>query len=213
MKLILLGAPGAGKGTQAEIISKEYAIPAISTGNMIRDEVKSGSALGLEVKSYLDTGALVPDEVIIKIIRERLSKEDCQNGYILDGVPRTVPQAEALKQMGIETDAVLEIHVRDEDIQRRLGGRRVCGDCGASYHLQYNPPETEGACGKCGGALIIRKDDKPEVIADRLDVYHRQTEPLKDYYRKEGKLIVVEGQEELAETTRLTLEALASVGE
>lgn len=213
MKLILLGAPGAGKGTQAEIISKEYDIPAISTGNMIRDAIKSGDALGLEVKSYLDTGALVPDAVIIKIIRERLSQEDCQNGYILDGVPRTVPQAEALKQMEIEIDAALEIHVRDEDIQRRLGGRRVCGDCGASYHLQYNPPGKEDTCDKCSGALIIRKDDKPEVISDRLDVYHRQTEPLKDYYRQEGKLIIVEGQEELAETTRLTLEALASFGE
>lgn len=211
MKLILLGAPGAGKGTQAEIISKKMNIPTISTGNIIREAIKRGDKLGLEVKSYLDSGALVPDDVIIKIIRERLAQDDCGNGYILDGVPRTVPQAEALKAMGVEIDCALEIYVKDEDIHRRLGGRRVCGDCGSSYHLEYNPSEQEDLCDKCGGALVVRKDDKPEVIAERLAVYHEQTEPLKEYYRKEGKLVVVEGQEELSETTRLTMEALAAL--
>ncbi len=208
MKLILLGAPGAGKGTQAELICEKLKIPTISTGNIIREALKNGTEMGLKAKAFVDEGKLVPDEVVIGIIKERLAKDDCKNGFILDGFPRTIPQAEALDTMGIEIDKVLSIEVKDEDIIRRMSGRRVCGDCGASYHIEYKKPVVEGVCNVCGGELTIRKDDKPETVLDRLKVYHEQTEPLKEYYGKKGMLVTVEGQEELKDTTKLTFEAL-----
>ena len=208
MNLILLGAPGAGKGTQAEIICETYKIPAISTGNIIREALKSGTEMGLKAKSYMDAGQLVPDEVVIGIIKDRLAQEDCKNGFILDGFPRTIPQAEALDKMGIVIDKVVDIEVPDEKIVERMSGRRVCEKCGASYHLLYKKPEVEGVCGKCGGTLVQRKDDHPDTVNARLKVYHEQTEPLKAYYSAQGKLSIVEGQEEVADTTKLTLAAL-----
>ena len=208
MNLILLGAPGAGKGTQAEIICEKLSIPAISTGNIIREAIKNGTEVGLKAKSYIDSGDLVPDEVVIGIIKERLDKDDCANGFILDGFPRTIPQAEALDAMGVRIDTVLEIDVADEKVVARLSGRRVCPDCGASYHTEYKKPVKEGVCNNCGAELIIRKDDKPETVLDRLNVYHSQTEPLKDYYKNCGKLKIVKGQEEVADTTALVLKAV-----
>lgn len=208
MKLILLGAPGAGKGTQAEIISEKYNIPTISTGNIIRAALKNGTEMGLKAKSYIDAGNLVPDEVVIGIIKERLAEDDCKNGFILDGFPRTIPQAEALDKMGFEIDRALSIEVDDAEIIKRMSGRRVCGKCGASYHTEFKKPEKEGICNVCGGELVIRKDDEPETVMNRLKVYHEQTEPLKDYYKACGKLIVVEGQDKVEDTTALVLKAL-----
>lgn len=208
MKLILLGAPGAGKGTQAEKICQKNNIPTISTGNILREALKSGTEMGLKAKSYMESGQLVPDEILIGIIQDRLAQEDCKNGFILDGFPRTIPQAEALDKMGIVIDKVIDIEVADDKIVERMSGRRVCETCGATYHLLYNKPEVEGKCGKCGGALVQRKDDHPDTVKERLHVYHEQTEPLKDYYEKQGKLRIVEGQEEVADTTKLTLAAL-----
>ena len=208
MNLILLGAPGAGKGTQAEVICDHLQIPAISTGNVLREAVKNGTEMGLKAKSFMDSGALVPDEVVIGIIKERLAMDDCQNGFILDGFPRTVPQAEALDAMGVKIDKVIDIEVADEKIMQRLSGRRVCQDCGASYHVDYKPSKEDGKCDKCGGQTVQRNDDHPDTIKDRLHVYHEQTEPLKDYYEKTGKLTIVEGQEEVADTSALTLKAL-----
>lgn len=211
MKLILLGAPGAGKGTQAEIISEKFNIPTISTGNIIRAALKNGTEMGIKAKSYIDAGELVPDEVVIGIIRERLAESDCEGGFILDGFPRTIPQAQALNDMGIEIDAALSIEVEDSDIVKRMSGRRVCEKCGASYHTEYKKPEKEGICNICGGSLVIRKDDEPETVLNRLNVYHEQTEPLKDFYKACGKLITVEGQEELKDTTALVFGALAEI--
>ena len=208
MKLILLGAPGAGKGTQAELICEKLNIPAISTGNIIREAMKQGTEMGKKAKERVDAGQLVPDEVVIGIIKERLSQDDCKGGFILDGFPRTIPQAEALDTMGIEIDKVLSIEVSDENIIRRMSGRRVCPDCGASYHIEYKKPAKEGICNACGASLVIRKDDKPETVLDRLNVYHEQTEPLKEFYSGKGKLVTVEGQEELKDTTKLTFAAL-----
>ena len=208
MNLILLGAPGAGKGTQAEIICEHLNIPAVSTGNIIREALKSGTEMGLRAKSFVDAGKLVPDEVVIGIIQERLAKDDCKNGFILVGFPRTIPQAEALDSMGVVIDKVIDIEVPDEKIVQRMSGRRVCESCGASYHLLYKKPEQEGVCGKCSGTLVQRKDDHPDTVLARLKVYHEETEPLKDYYQKQGKLFVVEGQEEVADTTKLTLAAV-----
>lgn len=208
MKIILLGAPGAGKGTQAEIICNHLNIPTISTGNIIREALKTGTEMGLKAKSYMEAGQLVPDEVVIGIIKERLAKDDCQNGFILDGFPRTIPQAEALDKMGIEIDKVIDIEVPDERIVGRMSGRRVCEKCGASYHLDYKKPAVEGVCDSCAGALVQRKDDHPDTVKARLDVYHNETEPLKSYYDKQGKLTVVEGQEEIEDTTRLVLAAV-----
>lgn len=208
MKLILLGAPGAGKGTQAEVICKALNIPAISTGNIIREALAQGTEMGLKAKSFMDAGQLVPDDVIIGIIKERLAKDDCANGFILDGFPRTIPQAEALDAMGVIIDKVIDIEVPDEKIAARMSGRRVCKDCGSSYHLEYKAPKAEGVCDACDGELIQRKDDAPETVLDRLAVYHKQTEPLKDYYSKKGILRIVEGQEEIADTSALTLKAL-----
>lgn len=210
MKLILLGAPGAGKGTQAEIICEKLNIPAISTGNIIREAMKTGTEMGKKAKSFVEAGNLVPDDVVIGIIKERLAQDDCANGFILDGFPRTIPQAQALDVMGIEIDKVISIEVADDKIAQRMSGRRVCEKCGASYHTEYKKPTKEGVCNLCGGNLIRRKDDEPETVLDRLHVYHEQTEPLKDYYAKSGKLRLVEGQEEVAYTTKLTLAALES---
>jgi len=208
MNLILLGAPGAGKGTQAEVICDHLQIPAISTGNILREAISNGTETGLKAKSYMDGGKLVPDEVVIAILKDRISKDDCKNGFILDGFPRTVPQAEALDAMGARIDKVIDIEVADEKIMQRLSGRRVCEKCGASYHVDYKPSSTEGVCDKCGGNTVQRKDDHPDTIKERLHVYHDQTEPLKGYYEKTGKLVIVEGQEEVKDTTALTLKAV-----
>ena len=208
MRLILLGAPGAGKGTQAEVVCEKLGIPAISTGNIIRAALKEQTEMGIKAKDYIEKGQLVPDEVVIGIIKERLAKDDCKNGFVLDGFPRTVPQAEALDEMGIEIDKVIDIEVPDEKIVARMSGRRVCGSCGASYHLLYKKPEKEGICNACGSELVQRADDKAETVLERLTVYHNQTEPLIDFYRAKGKLRVVEGQEEVADTSALTLKAL-----
>ncbi len=208
MKLILLGAPGAGKGTQAEMICNHLNIPTISTGNILRAALKSGTEMGLKAKAYMESGQLVPDDIIIGIIKDRLAEDDCQNGYILDGFPRTIPQAEALDSMGIAIDKVIDIEVPDDKIVARMSGRRVCEGCGTSYHLLYKKPEVEGKCNVCGGTLVQRKDDHPDTVLARLVQYHAQTEPLKDYYEKQGKLYIVEGQEEVADTTALTLKAV-----
>lgn len=208
MNLILLGAPGAGKGTQAEIICKELGIPTISTGNMLRAAVKAGTEYGLKAKAAMDSGALVSDDIVIGILKDRIKEPDAQNGFILDGFPRTVPQAEALDAMGVQIDKVIEIYVPDDKITKRMSGRRVCLDCGATYHVEYKPPKQEGVCDNCGKELVIRKDDEPETVLGRLKTYHEQTEPLKEYYGKQGKLKTVEGQEELEETTKRTLAAL-----
>jgi adenylate kinase len=194
MKLILLGAPGAGKGTQAEIISKKLNIPTISTGNILRAAVKNGTPVGLKAKEFMDAGQLVPDEVIIGVIGERLQEADAQNGYILDGVPRTIAQAEALEQAGINFDAVVSIEVADEDIEKRMTGRRTCLACGATYHVVANPPKQEGICDLCGEALTTRKDDLPETVKSRLATYHEQTEPLKDFYAARNLLKIVDTQ-------------------
>ncbi len=211
MKLILLGAPGAGKGTQAEVISEKYNIPTISTGNIIRAALKNGTEMGLKAKAYTEKGLLVPDDVVIGIIRERLAEDDCKEGFILDGFPRTIPQAEALDQMGIMMDAALSIEVADSEIVKRMSGRRVCEKCGASYHVEYKKPAVDGVCNMCDGKLVIRKDDEPETVLNRLNVYHEQTEPLKDYYNKQNKLLIVEGQEDVKDTTALVLKALSEI--
>ena len=208
MKLILLGAPGAGKGTQAEVICKHLGIPAISTGNILREALKSGTEMGLKAKAFMDAGQLVPDEIVIGIIKDRLAEEDCKNGFILDGFPRTVPQAQALQEMGVEIDHVIDIEVPDETIMQRLTGRRVCGECGASYHIINNPPKVENVCDKCGHELIIRKDDHPDTVKDRLQVYHEQTEPLKDFYEKRGLLYMIEGTRPVEQVTKDVLNAL-----
>ena len=208
MKLILLGAPGAGKGTQAEILCKELNIPTISTGNILRAAIKNGTPTGLKAKAFMDEGKLVPDEVIIGIINERLAEEDCFNGYILDGVPRTIAQAEAMEKAGIVFDHVISIEIADETIVNRMGNRRVCEDCGASYHLVAVPPKVEGVCDKCGGKLIQRKDDAPETVKARLDVYHQETEPLKGFYAERGLLRSVDDRPSVAETSKGILEVL-----
>ena len=208
MNLILLGAPGAGKGTQAEIISETLRIPTISTGNIIREALKSGTELGRKAKGYMDSGQLVPDDIVIGIIRDRLAQPDCADGFILDGFPRTIPQAEALDRMGVAIDRVIEIEVADDTIARRVSGRRICPSCGSSYHVDYKRPTVEGICDRCGDTLVQRQDDRPDTVRERLSVYHEQTEPLKSYYAAAGKLFVVEGQEEIADTSRLVLAAL-----
>ena len=208
MKLILLGAPGAGKGTQAEKICEKFNIPAISTGNIIRAALKNGTEMGLKAKAYMEAGQLVPDDVVIGIIKDRLVEDDCKNGFILDGFPRTIPQAQALEDMGVEIDAVVDIEVPDEKITARMSGRRVCSKCANSYHMEYKKPKVEGVCDACGGELVQRKDDAPETVQARLVEYHEMTEPLKGFYEKLGKLRIVEGQEEVADTTKLAFAAL-----
>ena len=208
MKLILLGAPGAGKGTQAEILSKLLEIPTISTGNILRAAMKNGTPVGLKAKSYVEAGKLVPDDVIIGIIQERLAEPDCAKGYILDGVPRTIPQAEAMEKMGIEVDCALSIEVEDQVIIERMSGRRTCKNCSQTFHVVSNPPKVEGVCDFCGGELGIRKDDAPETVRDRLAVYHRETEPLKAFYAARGKLKTVENQPGIEATTAAIFAAL-----
>ena len=203
MKLILLGAPGAGKGTQAEILSKLLEIPTISTGNILRAAMKNGTPVGLEAKAYVEAGQLVPDAVIIGIIRERLAEADCANGYILDGVPRTIPQAEAMEELGIAVDVALSIEVDDEVIVERMSGRRTCPACGSTFHVVNNPPKTEGVCDSCGSALTIRKDDAPETVKARLATYHKETEPMKAFYDARGKLVTVENQPTIEATTEV----------
>ena len=207
MKLILLGAPGAGKGTQAENISREYHIPQISTGNILRGEVKAGTELGLRVKDILAAGQLVPEEIVIEMVKKRLAEPDCANGYILDGFPRNIAQADALATFA-QIDAVLVITVPDEKIVARMSGRRTCPTCGATFHVASNPPKKEGICDLCGAALTIRAYDREEVVRDRLRVYHEQTEPLIAYYTERGLVRTVEGQDKLEDTTRLTMQAL-----
>lgn len=208
MNLILLGAPGAGKGTQAEVISAKLGIPQISTGNILREAVKNGTECGLKAKSYMESGALVPDEVVIGILKDRIAEDDCKNGFILDGFPRTVPQAEALEAMGVNIDKVLSIDVPDADIQARISGRRVCEKCGASYHVDFKPTKVEGICDKCGGNAVQRKDDAPETVIERLKTYHVQTAPLADFYAAKGKLTRVKGLDGVEATSRVVLEAL-----
>ena len=208
MKLILLGAPGAGKGTQADIIKKQLGIPTISTGNILRAAVKNGTPTGLKAKEYMDAGKLVPDEVIIGIINERLQEPDCANGYILDGVPRTIAQAEAMEQAGIRFDAVGALEVPDEKSVERMGCRRVCEYCGASYHLVAVTPKTPGVCDSCGGKLVQRKDDAPETVKARLEVYHKETEPLKAFYAQRGLLKPVENRASVSEMTQAILHEL-----
>lgn len=208
MRLILLGAPGAGKGTQAEILSKLLNIPTISTGNILRAAMKNGTPVGLKAKEYVDSGRLVPDDVIIGIIKERLAQDDCSNGYILDGVPRTIPQAQAMEEMGVAVDCALSIEIEDQVIIERMSGRRTCKDCSQTFHIVSNPPKTEGVCDFCGGELTIRKDDAPETVKARLDTYHKETEPLKGFYDKLGKLKTVENQPSIEATTAVIRKAL-----
>ena len=208
MRLILLGAPGAGKGTQAEILSKELNIPTISTGNILRAAMKNGTPVGLKAKSYVEAGKLVPVDVIIGIIEERQAQPDCSNGYILDGVPRTIPQAQAMEDKGVAIDWAVSIEVEDETIVQRMSGRRTCKNCSQTFHIVNNPPKQEGICDSCGGELTIRKDDAPETVMTRLQVYHKETEPLKDFYAERGKLKTVENQPSIEATTAAIRETL-----
>ena len=208
MRLILLGAPGAGKGTQAEILSRELNIPTISTGNILRAAMKNGTPVGLKAKSYVEAGKLVPDDVIIGIIEERLAQPDCRNGYILDGVPRTIPQAQAMEENGIDVDWAVSLEVSDEIIVERMSGRRTCKNCSQTFHIVNNPPKQEGICDFCGGELTIRKDDAPETVRTRLEVFHKETEPLKDFYAERGKLKTVDNQPSIEATTAAIREAL-----
>ncbi len=208
MKLILLGAPGAGKGTQAEILSKMCSIPTISTGNILRAAMKNGTPVGLKAKEYVESGRLVPDEVVIGIVKERLAEDDCKNGYILDGMPRTIPQAQALEDEGIDIDCALSIEIGDEEIIERMSGRRTCKECSTTFHVVSNPPKVEGKCDNCGGELTIRADDAPETVKARLATYHEETEPLKDFYAKRGKLKTVENQPTIEATTAAITNAL-----
>ena len=210
MNLILLGAPGAGKGTQAELLIEKLSIPAISTGNMLRDAIANGTDLGKQVKQYMDGGLLVPDELILGIVAERVTQPDCKNGFILDGVPRTLAQAEALDAKGVRIDHVVSIEIDDEVIEGRMTGRRVCGKCGASYHVTANPPKTHGICDQCGSELVIRKDDAPETVRKRLVVYHESTEVLKDYYAKSGKLRIVNGNQPIEQANQDILDAIGA---
>ena len=197
MKIVMLGAPGAGKGTQAKMIAEKYTIPHISTGDIFRANIKEGTPLGLEAKSYMDQGKLVPDELTVKILLDRVAKDDCKNGYVLDGFPRTIPQAnvlkEALAKQNDKIDFAINVDVPDENIVRRMSGRRACVTCGATYHIEHVPPKTDGVCDKCGSALILRDDDKPDTVLNRLKVYHDQTQPLIDFYNNEGILKEVDG--------------------
>ena len=208
MRIILLGAPGAGKGTQAEILSRLLDIPTISTGNILRAAMKAGTEVGLKAKSYVESGKLVPDDVIIGIIRDRLAEPDCAKGYILDGVPRTIPQAQTMEDMGVEIDCALSIEVEDDVIVRRMSGRRTCKDCSATFHVENNPPKVEGKCDFCGGELTIRADDAPETVKNRLMTYHRDTEPLKAFYVERGKLRTVDNQPSIEATTAAIRETL-----
>ena len=210
MNLILLGAPGAGKGTQAELLMKKLGIPGISTGNMLREAVANGSEVGKKAKYCMDNGLLVSDDIIMDIVAERVAQADCANGFILDGVPRTLAQAEALEAKGVKIDHVVSIEVDDSEIEGRMTGRRVCGKCGASYHIVANPPKTENVCDHCGSELIIRKDDKPETVRHRLEVYHASTEVLKDFYAKLGRLCLVNGSQSIEGANEDILKAIGA---
>ena len=208
MKIIFLGAPGAGKGTQAEVVSERLCIPTISTGAIIREAIKSGTEMGLKAKKFIEQGNLLPDDIVIEIVKERLAKSDCSHGYILDGFPRTVPQAEALDHMGVELDKVVSLEVDDEVILERMTGRRVCSTCGKTYHIHHLPSKDGENCDKCKTKLSIRLDDAPDVVRSRLEVFHDITEPLKHYYADSGRLVCVNGENDIAETTKHTFEAL-----
>ena len=208
MNLILLGAPGAGKGTQAEILVKKLSIPAISTGNMLREAIANGTELGKKAKQHMDEGSLVPDELILGIVADRVHQPDCANGFILDGMPRTLAQAEALEKMGVKIEHVVSIEVDDAVIEGRMTGRRVCPKCGSSYHIVANPPKMEGICNQCGSDLIIRKDDAPETVRKRLEVYHETTEILKEFYGKLGRLNVVNGDQPIEKANEDILKAI-----
>ncbi len=210
MKLILLGAPGAGKGTQAEVLCQKLGIPTISTGNMLRTAIQEGTPVGLQAKSFMDAGKLVPDEVIIQIVAQRIAQPDCAAGFILDGVPRTIAQAEALDAAGVRFDRVLSLEITDQEIEERMSGRRVCSKCGASFHIHARPTKAEGVCDNCGGPVVQRDDDKPETVRHRLEVYHQQTEPLKGYYQAKGLLTLVENRPTIEATTQAIMEALQS---
>ena len=210
MKLILLGAPGAGKGTQAEVLCQKLGIPTISTGNILRAAIQEGTPVGLQAKSYMDAGKLVPDEVIIQIVAQRIAQSDCAEGFILDGVPRTIAQAEALDAAGVRFDRVLSLEITDQEIEERMSGRRVCSKCGASFHIHARPTKVEGVCDNCGGPVVQRDDDKPETVRHRLEVYHQQTEPLKDYYQAKGLLTLVDNRPTIEATTQAIMEALQS---
>ena len=197
MKIIMLGAPGAGKGTQAKMIAEKYGVPHVSTGDIFRANIKNGTELGMEAKKYMDQGLLVPDELTVRILLDRVAQKDCENGYVLDGFPRTIPQAEvldgALTELGDKIDYAIDVNVPDENIVRRMSGRRACLTCGATYHIEHIPPRQEGICDKCGSELVLRDDDKPETVKNRLAVYHEQTQPLIDFYEKKGVLRTVDG--------------------
>ena len=210
MKLILLGAPGAGKGTQAEVLCQKLGIPTISTGNMLRTAIQEGTPVGLQAKSFMDAGKLVPDEVIIQIVAQRIAQPDCAAGFILDGVPRTIAQAEALDAAGVRFDRVLSLEITDQEIEERMSGRQVCSKCGASFHIHARPTKAEGVCDNCGGPVVQREDDKPETVRHRLEVYHQQTEPLKGYYQAKGLLTLVEYRPTIEATTQEIMEALQS---
>ncbi len=210
MNLILLGAPGAGKGTQAELLTKKFSIPAISTGNMLREALANGSELGKKLKKIMDSGSLVPDDVILAIVAERVAQPDCKNGFILDGVPRTLSQAKALDAAGVRIDHVVSFEIDDSVIEGRMTGRRVCSKCGASYHITANPPKSEGICDQCGEALVIRKDDAPETVRHRLEVYHASTEVLKTYYAEQGKLRLVQGNQPIEDAFQDVLKAIGA---
>lgn len=214
MKLIMLGAPGAGKGTQAKKIAEKYQIPHISTGDIFRANIKNGTELGNKAKSYMDQGHLVPDELTCDLVVDRINQEDCKNGYVLDGFPRTIPQAEALKaaldKMGETIDYAIDVEVPDENIVNRMGGRRACPGCGGTYHIKHNPPKVEDICDVCGAKLVLRDDDKPETVTKRLSVYHEQTKPLIDFYKKEGVLREVDGTQDLNDVFQAITEILGA---
>lgn len=214
MKIIMLGAPGAGKGTQAKKIAEKYSIPHISTGDIFRANIKNGTELGKKAKTYMDQGLLVPDELVVDLVVDRVNQEDCRNGYVLDGFPRTIPQAEALTaaldKMGQKVDYAIDVDVPDENIVRRMGGRRACVGCGATYHVEYAPTKKEGICDVCGGELILRDDDKPETVQKRLNVYHDQTQPLIDYYTKAGILKTVDGTVDIDEVFQAIVDILGA---
>lgn len=213
MKIVMLGAPGAGKGTQAKMIAEEYGIPHVSTGDIFRANIKNGTPLGMEAKQYMDKGLLVPDELTVKILLDRVAQDDCKDGYVLDGFPRTIPQAEvldkALVELGDGIDYAVNVDVPDENIVKRMGGRRACLSCGATYHIEHIPPKAEGICDTCGQELVLRDDDKPETVQNRLNVYHEQTQPLIDFYQTKGVLKTVDGTREMKEVFAAIKEILS----
>ena len=217
MKIIMLGAPGAGKGTQAKMIAEKYDIPHISTGDIFRANIKNGTALGMEAKEYMDQGLLVPDELTVKILMDRVAQDDCGNGYVLDGFPRNIPQAEvldrALSELDDKIDHAIDVDVPDENIIRRMSGRRACISCGATYHIEYIKPRTEGICDVCGKELVLREDDRPETVGRRLDVYHAQTQPLIDFYNKKGILKTGDGTKQMQEVFHDIVDILSTPNE